>query len=450
VTTKNFELTDKQKEAFGLLAQDQRYTLLYGGTRSAKTFTLLRAIIMRAMKAPGSRHLIARYRKNAVVSTVVNQTLPNVLRLCFPGMKVTPRKQEGIWTLPNGSELWFDGLDEADRVEKILGTEFATILFNEASQIPYSTYQTVRLRAAQVVAEERTGEPLSQRIYIDENPPSKIHWTYSLFFKKVDPDTKRKLQDAHEYACLQMNPADNQKNLSKQFMRDLETASARYRKRFFEGDFSDSDENALWNDEMIDRYRLIDEQPPDFQRIVVAVDPSGSRDDEAAQNDAIGIAVVALGVNGHAYLLEDLTKKCGPATWGKIVTSAFERHDADRVVAEENYGGAMVEYVIRTARPGTPYKPVNATRGKVVRAEPISALYEQGKVHHVGYFSELEEELCGFTTTGYQGERSPNRADALIWAITELFPGMTKPEKKERKTITSHHYNTGRDSWMAA
>ena len=110
----------------------------------------------------------------------------------------------------------------------------------------------------------------------------------------------------------------------------------------------------------------------------------------------------------------------------------------------------MVEYVIRTARPGTPYKPVNATRGKVVRAEPISALYEQGKVHHVGYFSELEEELCGFTTTGYQGERSPNRADALIWAITELFPGMTKPEKKERKTITSHHYNTGRDSWMAA
>lgn len=450
MTTKNFELTEKQKEAFGLLAQDQRYTLLYGGTRSAKTFTLLRAIIMRAMKAPGSRHLIARYRKNAVVSTVVNQTLPNVLRLCFPGMKVTPRKQEGIWTLPNGSELWFDGLDEADRVEKILGTEFATILFNEASQIPYSTYQTVRLRAAQVVAEERSGEPLSQRIYIDENPPSKIHWTYSLFFKKVDPDTKRKLQDAHEYACLQMNPADNQKNLSRQFMRDLETASARYRKRFFDGDFSDSDENALWNDEMIDRYRLIDEQPPDFQRIVVAVDPSGSRDEEEAQNDAIGIAVVALGTNGHAYLLEDLTKKCGPATWGKIVTSAFERHDADRVVAEENYGGAMVEYVIRTARPGTPYKPVSATRGKVVRAEPISALYEQGKVHHVGYFSELEEELCGFTTTGYQGERSPNRADALIWAITELFPGMTKSEKKERKTITSHHYNTGRDSWMAA
>jgi len=448
--TKNFELTEKQREAFGLLAQDQRYTLLYGGTRSAKTFTLLRAIIMRAMKAPGSRHLIARYRRNAVFSTVVQQTLPSVLRLCFPGMKVTPRKQDGIWTLPNGSELWFDGLDEADRVEKILGTEFATILFNEASQIPYSTYQTVRLRCAQVIEEEKTGEPLSQRIYIDENPPSKIHWTYSLFFKGVDPDTKRKLVDSHEYAKLQMNPQDNAQNLSKQFMRDLQTASARYRKRFFEGEFSDSDESALWNDEIIDRHRLVEENPPDFQRIVIAVDPSGSGDEEEASNDAIGITAVALGTDGHAYLLEDLTKRCGPATWGKIATSAYERLGADRVVAEVNYGGAMVEYVIRTARPGTPYKAVNATRGKVVRAEPIAALYEQGKVHHVGYFPELEEELCGFTTTGYAGERSPNRADALIWAITELFPAMTKAPKPEKKPMKNYYANVGRDGWMAA
>lgn len=136
--TKSFELTEKQKEAFSLLAGDQRYTLLYGGTRSAKTFTLMRAIVMRGMRAPGSRHLIARYRKNAVIATVVNQTLPSVMRLCFPGVKIVPRKQEGIWTLPNGSELWFDGLDEADRVEKILGTEFVTTFLTKRrkSRIP--------------------------------------------------------------------------------------------------------------------------------------------------------------------------------------------------------------------------------------------------------------------------------------------------------------------------
>lgn len=445
-----FKLTEKQREAYALLAGEQRYTLLYGGTRSAKTFTLIRGIIMRAMRAPGSRHLVARYRRNAVFSTVVRQTLPSVMALCFPRLKMTQNKTDGVFVLPNGSELWFDGLDEADRVEKILGTEFATILFNEASQIPYSTYQTVRLRCAQV-CEDVDGGVLSQRIYIDENPPSKAHWTYSLFFDKKDPDTKRKLQDPHEYQCLQMNPADNAQNLSKQFMRDLETAALRYRKRFFDGDFSDTDENALWRDETIDRYRLIDEPPPDYQRIVVAVDPSGSDDEDNAANDEIGIVVAALGTNGHGYVIEDITLKAGPAKWGQAATAAFERHSADRVVGEQNYGGAMVKHVIATARPGTPYTGVNASRGKVVRAEPISALYEQGKVHHVGYFPDLEAELCAFTTAGYGGTGSPNRADALVWALTELFPGMTKKLPDTPKKVNkNNHYIPGRDSWMAA
>ena len=106
--------------------------------------------------------------------------------------------------------------------------------------------------------------------------------------------------------------------------------------------------------------------------------------------------------------------------------------------------------VIRSARPGTPYTAVTASRGKVVRAEPISALYEQGKVHHVGHFVDLEDEMCAFTTTGYKGSSSPNRADALVWAISELFPAMTKKPKGENKIVTHHQYNVGRDSWMAA
>jgi len=448
--SKSFSLTEKQRQAFSLLAGDQRYTLLYGGTRSAKTFTLLRAIVLRALKAPRSRHLIARYRRNAVFSTVVRQTLPSVMRLCFPRVTLTQNKQEGIYTLPNGSELWFDGLDEADRVEKILGTEFATIFFNEASQIPYSTYQTVRLRAAQVVLTD-DGQELSQRIYVDENPPSKAHWSHWVFIENKDPDTKRKIADAHEYRSLQMNPVDNEANLSKQFMRDLQTASARYRKRFYDGQFSDTDEDALWRDEVIDRFRIVDEDPPEFQRIVIGVDPSGADDEDNAANDEIGIIVGALGVNGHAYISEDLTLKAGPATWGKTVTSAFDRHAADRVVAEQNYGGAMVKYVISTSRPGTPYSHVNATRGKVVRAEPISALYEQGRVHHIGYFPDLEAEMCAMTTHGYKGTGSPNRVDALVWVLTDLFPAITKKPKEERQKVNKHNpYVVGRDGWMAA
>ena len=182
---------------------------------------------------------------------------------------------------------------------------------------------------------------------------------------------------------------------------------------------------------MIDKWRHTGPLP-DFVRVVVAVDPSGSGDADNADNDAIGIVVAAVGTDGNAYVLEDCTVKAGPATWGRVAVSAFERYQADVIVGEANYGGAMVEATIQTARDGRrlPYKPVTATRGKVVRAEPISALYEQGKVRHVGDFHELEDELTGFSTVGYMGERSPNRADALIWALTELFPGVVALRNK--------------------
>jgi phage terminase large subunit-like protein len=182
---------------------------------------------------------------------------------------------------------------------------------------------------------------------------------------------------------------------------------------------------------------------PDMQRLVVAVDPSGSGDVDNADNDAIGIVVAGLGTDGNGYLLEDLTVKAGPATWGKVATDAYDRHAADVIVAEINYGGAMVKQVIQTARPRTPYKELKASRGKAVRAEPISSLCEAGKVRLVGYFNALEDELAGFTTNGYIGEGSPNRADAFVWAFAELFPGLTKPAKTEQPIETPAEWAWG-------
>ena len=120
-----------------------------------------------------------------------------------------------------------------------------------------------------------------------------------------------------------------------------------------------------------------------------------------------------------------------------MAADAYDRHSADAVVGESNFGGDMVRYVIQTARPRTPYKAVTASRGKAVRAEPIAALYEQGKVRHVGILAELEEELSGFSTTGYIGNGSPNRADAAVWAITELFPHLMKAQIKQPPTVTA-------------
>ena len=229
---------------------------------------------------------------------------------------------------------------------------------------------------------------------------------------------------------MQMKPEDNAENLAPEALNVLRNLSGRRRKRFWDGEFAEANPNALWSTEVFDKYRVLDGELPDMQRVVVAVDPSGSDDVNNADNDAIGIVVMGLGTDGKAYLLEDLTLKAGPAAWGATATTAFERHAADCIVAETNFGGAMVRHVIQTARANTPYREAKASRGKVVRAEPISALSANGKIRHVGHFPELEDELSGFTTTGYTGGTSPNRGDAFVWAASVLFPGLTQEDTK--------------------
>lgn len=441
----SFSLNARQQAANELLASHSMHVLLYGGSRSGKTFLLCRAIAVRALRAANSRHGIFRFRFNHVKESVGLDTWPKMMRLCFPEVKYDLNKSDWFVTLPNGSEVWLGGLDDKDRAEKVLGKEYATILLNECSQIPYSSVEIVRTRLAQKT-------DLKLKAYYDENPPKKGHWTYKQFIKKVDPVSGQALGHPDNYVAMQINPADNGANLGKEYIDEMQRLSGARRKRFWEGEFADDNPNALWNIETFDKYReLGDGKIPDFQRVVIAVDPSGSDDEDMADNDAIGIIVAALGTNGNAYVLEDLTIKAGPAKWGAIATSAFDRHRADLVVGEQNYGGAMVKHVIQTARPDTPFKAVTASRGKVVRAEPISALYEQGKVRHVGMFPELEDELMAFTTTGYTGEGSPNRADALVWAISELFPGMVQPDRKsDMKVPTSLGMPMTDGGWMAA
>jgi len=172
---------------------------------------------------------------------------------------------------------------------------------------------------------------------------------------------------------------------------------------------------ALWTRAIIGRERIRYQDRPHFSRVVVGVDPAGG----AAEN---GIVVAGKGlVDGHAYVLEDLSLKASPDRWGREVVDAYHEHQADRVVAEVNFGGDMVEHVIRTVDAAVSYKDVRASRGKAVRAEPVAALYEQGKVHHIGDMPELEDELCSWVPDS--GMDSPNRMDALVWALTELMLG---------------------------
>jgi phage terminase large subunit-like protein len=423
------KLTAKQFEAQAIFSGVATHILSVGGSRSGKTFLAVRNIVMRALKAPNSRHAIFRFRLNHLIASIYLDTFPKVMRLCFPDVSFIPHSQEKYITLANGSEIWFAGLDDKERTEKILGMEFCTLYFNEVSQIPYASILIALTRLAQKVTQVLAGKEeivLRLRAYYDCNPPPKNHWTYRLFVEKRDPETREPIKNPGDYEYFYMNPKDNQDNLSPEYIAQLENMPARMRVRFLDGKFADANPNALFPDEHIDKWRSDGTGLPDLVRVVVAVDPSGSGDEDNADNDEIGIMVIGLGNDGNAYVLEDCTIKAGPATWGRMATSAFDRHAADCIVGEINFGGAMVKQTIEVARPRTLFKSVTASRGKAVRAEPFSALYEQGKVRHVGRFVELEEELSGFNTNGYIGSRSPNRADALIWGLAELFPGMIR------------------------
>lgn len=444
-----FALTVAQDKARDMLISDAVHCCLGGGSRSGKTFLLVRMLLIRALKSPGSRHAIFRFRFNAIKASIIYDTLPKVLNLCWPGLreKCELNKTDWFLTLPNGSEVWFGGLDDKERTEKILGQEYATIYFNETSQIPWASRVLAMSRLAQKT------DNLRLKAYYDLNPGSKVHWVYRLFIENKDPETRQPILRPQDYGYYKINPIDNQANLAPEYLRELESLPEKARKRFLMGEFADETDGALWTEELLAQNRRLGQEGtlPDWLRVVVAVDPSGCSGPEDTRSDEVGITVEALGTDGHGYLLEDLSGRYSPEEWSDIAVEAFNRHKADKIVGESNYGGDMVRAVIQAKNPDIPYEAVTATRGKVVRAEPIAALYEQNKIHHVGYFPELEDQLCSMTLSGYQGIKSPDRADSSTWGFTALFPGMTKradehwtPPPVHRQQRSASRYNSRR------
>ena len=163
-----FKLTEKQEEAQEVLAGNATHGMLFGGSRSGKTFLLVRNVVLRAMKAPRSRHCILRFRFNHIKASIILDTFPKVMEICFPGVTFNLSKTDWFVGLPNGSEIWFGGLDDKERTEKILGQEYSTIYFNECSQIPQNSHDIAMTRLAQL-AETTPGKYLIPRAFYDMN-----------------------------------------------------------------------------------------------------------------------------------------------------------------------------------------------------------------------------------------------------------------------------------------
>lgn len=412
---KTFKFTPEQSAAQQMLTGKIRHLLLYGGSRSGKTFLLVSGILTRARRSPGSRHIILRRHATAARQSIWLDTLPKVKKLHFPDMNWKENRRDNCMILKNGAEIWVSGLDDKARVDKILGKEFATVYFNECSEISYHAVTTALTRLAQNCPD------LVNKAYYDCNPPGKTHWSYQLFICKTCPESHLPLARPGDYAALQLNPESNRANLPPDYLEaTLAGLPDEQRQRFLLGEWLDEMSGSLWKKSMIAPYRAV--VPPELRRVVIGIDPAVTAN---ANSDETGIIVAGIGEDSHYYILADLSLRDSPLEWAKTVQRAYHNFQADRAVGEVNNGGDLIATNLRFIEPDISFKSVRATRGKYTRAEPIAALYEQGRVHHCGIFTELEEQMCSFNADA--AANSPDRVDALVWALSELSSGGDAP-----------------------
>jgi phage terminase large subunit-like protein len=298
-------------------------------------------------------------------------------------------------TLGNGAEVLFRSLDNP---ESARGPSLSGAWIDEASLVPAEAYEIV------IGCLREAGEQgwLSATF----TPKGQQHWTYRVFGKH-GPNTELFAARTLDNPFL---PRGFYEAVRSQYGSSLALQE-------LDGQFIGDIEGALWKRATVDAWRV--REAPALHRITVAVDPAVTSGQDADETGIVVAGAVGSGLSGQYYVLEDASRRASPDAWMRRALVAYDQHKADRVVAEVNNGGELVETILRTISPTAAYRAVSASRGKRTRAEPIAALYEQGRVHHVGYFAELEDQLC----TWVPGDASPDRLDALVWAITDLMGG---------------------------
>lgn len=217
---------------------------------------------------------------------------------------------------------------------------------------------------------------------------------------------------------------DNRSNLAASFLRKIQQryGGTRLGRQELDAEILSDLPGALWSMSDIDAYR-VSRAPEDLTRVVVSLDVAVTNTEDS---DEHGLIVAGIAEDQTGYVFEDGSVSGSPTEWAKAATKLYHQHEADAIVVEVNNGGDMIAHTIKAVAPNVNVIEVRATKGKHVRAEPIAALYAQGRVRHVGQFPELENQMTQFTNQGYQGDSSPDRADALVWALTELFPDMVE------------------------
>ncbi|MFA7598840.1 MAG: terminase family protein [Candidatus Cloacimonas sp.] len=379
---------------------DWRYWVVLGGRSSGKSRTGSEWIIQRAREGKGPIGLIGQ--TSADVRDVMIEILPSsIIQVSPPDFKPVyePSKRRLVW--PNGTFAIAIGGDNAET--QLRGPQFQTVWCDELPKFidPSSTLEQIKYSL-------RIGD--SRALFSTTPTPHEVIKNFWKEWKK-NPDGDVRL--------VVMPTQDNAANVDKKFLEDIEKSkgSIMYRQEVLGEIIWDSD-YAYFKQEDIEKYRINpDDQPEEYKRIIVAVDPAVT---SGKNSDLTGIIVAALGYDNEMYVLADRTMKGTPEQWASTVGELFRFYNADSVIAERNQGGDMVESTIRSFGGNLPVKLVTATRGKLIRAEPISLLFSQGRIHMVGHFPDLEQQM-----TSYDGsqKKSPDNYDAFVWAGHELMLG---------------------------
>lgn len=418
--TPSFTLRKPQEPAFAALRSGVPNLLFAGSSRVGKSWLLMIWLILLCKWFPGSRHGVFRRNRNSCEQNLFKITLYQTLN----ALGVMGEYEKGInksdltITFPNGSVISFHGLDENNR-DKILGSEFQTIWMNEVSEFDYDDVEFLRGRLNGEVPHYKSGVSLKHRMFFDCNPDTYDDWEYKLFVQKIHPKSRMPLQAPEDYEYVRMITED------QNYIRRNIDQSDEWKQRFIYANWTSSNPNALFSRKSISDNRYVGNTDDlVFSKIVVGVDPHAVSN---AKSDLTGIVVAGITRDNHAYVLAD--RSTNDKDWEKVVVEAYEEFKANLIVAERNNGGDMVEKVIRQASANAPVETVWASRGKEVRAEPIALKYRQGFVHHAADLSELETEMTSF---GPNTRKSPDRMDAMVWALWKLFDigGDTKAPAK--------------------
>lgn len=357
----------------------------------------------------GSNWIINEHRfGGATNSAVVARTASDLRRTCIEGssgiMTIAPKDfypeykpslSKLVW--PNGTETQ---LYTADKPEKLRGPNHDRAWCDELSYWRYM---------------EEAWDNLMMTLRFGTDPRCIITMTPRPI-KMIKELLKR---DGRDVVVTRGSTLDNNDNLSSKFIEQIteQYYGTRLWQQEVEGAYLEDMEGALWNRAMLEKNRVRIE-PPRYSRKIVAVDPSTTGGEDA---DECGIIVAGMGrYDKHAYITADLSMRASPETWARRVVRAYNEEECDCVVAEKNNGGEMIRATIHSIDETVNVKLVHASRGKDIRAEPVASLDEQGRIHHVGMFSELEDEMCSFVP-GDGIQESPNRMDARVWAIHELM-----------------------------